>query len=158
MPSLIKTEKYGDAIPRDDEHADATLRSVAAIVETTLQPEPRGKATAATLREIADLLPPDMVLFPLDIAQAMAKVGEPRDDRDPRVTSRRRTCVEISEAIQRNHRKGVVGNLPHDEPALWRWRRALDVVVKRWSGNEDARLAAIAATAARELCELGGAP
>jgi hypothetical protein len=154
---MIKTEKYGDATPRTDAYAADTLREVAAEIETVLQPAARGKATANTLREMAGIVPERMILFPLDIAHACAKVGVPRDDQDPRVTSRRRTCAEISEVVQRHWRGGVVGNMPSDDPALWRWRRVLAAVVGRWSGSEDSRLAAIAATAARELAELGGA-
>lgn len=129
-----------------------TLHHLAALAAERLSPPPRATHTAATLRQIGDLvdghdLPP---MVPGDLAAALSYVGIERLGDAPPVSARRATCRELAALASQ------LAESRADEPAAYPrtvvavWRAAADLL-----SSEDPRQAAIATTLRREAQELG---
>lgn len=146
VPDALDTLTAHAAVPAP---ASVILLAVAAVVATSLQPPPRGQATAATLAEIAAL--PEVAGLPLTSLQArdaFLALTEPHADDTPPIVARRRTCGEIAAALPA--RPDAPGPVAPQAEAVW------SAVAAHFPG-EDARAAAVRATWGREASELGAA-
>lgn len=122
--------------------ARTILIQIAGLAEAGLTPPPRAAATAATLRQIAEI-GGELELTLEDCKSAYDLLGFPRGDDQPAVAARRATCREISALIPGTGYGG--------EQLL---RRVLERVAQHFAASSDPRQAAIASTAAREAAEI----
>lgn len=130
----------------------STLHALADLAAERLLPTPRGAATAATLRQVGDLVDglELLVLVPGDLAAAFAILGEPRVDDPPPITARRTTCRELGVLAQElaAGREDIPTESPRTVIATW-------MAAAACMRADDPRQAAIAATLRREAQELG---
>lgn len=112
-------------------------------------PEGRANAIRASLAQIAGILKPHEHMLLSTLAPAFAILGTPRLDDTPPIAARRATCRDLAAAfIAAEHAEGYT---PPPVSHAYCWFRAQ---IGAWTGSADPRLAAMAATAARELGEL----
>ena len=113
-------------------------------------PKPQAAAIRASMMQIAAL--PGAHTTRAALADAFHLLSSPRPGDTPPITARRHTCAELAAAIGRS--ADNVSN--HHDSGGHLARRWFQAQVRAWAGSEDPRLAAMAATAARELAELSG--
>lgn len=128
--------------------ARITLSHVADLA-TALQPEARGQAIAASLRQFAEIGGE----LPLTVSDALAayyflSIGDDGAEAD-RIVARRKTCGEISDLIDDSPATDAV--TPADQTRLAAVFRA---AAASFAGSIDPRQLAMAATATREADEL----
>lgn len=116
-------------------------------------PEGRANAIRATLNQIA-ALPGAGNVEVYALQAAFEELSLPQKKDDASTTARRQTCGQIAAAIRASslHNGGQYG-LPGDATAAHPWFQAQ---IDAWSESSDPRQKAMAATASRELHELGG--
>jgi hypothetical protein len=130
-----------------------TLLSILPAIAAHLAPGPRAEAIVASLREIAAL--PEASEVPwhaLDAAFEALTDAWPGDG--PRESARRATLGEIHKAISCAPEFGLAPVIPSRSSALRMALPWFDAQAQAWTGSENPRHAAMAATAAREAREL----
>lgn len=118
-------------------------------VKTTVQPPARGDATAATLKQLAGLVPADVILADLEVGWNTVSRARITDE-DPAVVQRRRTCAELAESALklRVAANDVRPGSLYAALRTWKtWQLA-------FQGSNDPRHAAMGKTFAREFDEL----
>ena len=119
-------------------------------------PGPAGRADAirATLTQIAAL--PGAAVPMHELGAAFARLTMPQWGDSPAVTARRQTCRELAHAIEVEVMGADCDGSSYagrDPRQAWPWFQAQ---IDAWASSADPRQATMAATAARELAELGG--
>lgn len=109
-------------------------------------PEGRANAIRASMAQISALPGADVPIPAL--AGAFVRLGFSSPDDGPREAARRVTCGDLAAALV--VAAGIKGTLPAPETAYPWFQAQIDA----WAGSKDPRLAAMAATAARELADL----
>jgi hypothetical protein len=117
-------------------------------VRETLQPEPRGNATANTLEQITKLLPARITLADLAIGWETIAASASEGDVPP-VAARNATCRELAAVAEQYYVQGEQ-SLDHAIEAWETWQAA-------FAASEDPRQAAMATTFKRELAVLQAA-
>lgn len=111
-------------------------------------PEGRANAIRFSLKQIAALRSVDSV-SQASLADAFRYLAIPREGDTPPITARRATCAQLADALRPG---GIDTTGDQTRISATPWFLAQ---IDAWTGSEDPRLAAMAATAARELAEIG---
>jgi hypothetical protein len=127
----------------DKKNASAYLTVLADRAAQALQPEARGAATAATLRELA-AIPGLPDIHPSSLVEALIILSQRQSGDLPPVAARRLTCRELSDITP----GGTLSIASVSSEALLLWS-----AFTRLAG-EGPRYDAIRATAQREFAEL----
>lgn len=129
-----------------------------------VQPEGRKAAVIASFSQVAALVGGRIGRDSLRLA--MQEVSTPRDGDTPPITARRATCAAVAAALvflpgelqaaldAALAAPGRAGDWTLDHGGFRPARLWFQAQIDAWEGSTDPRLAAMAATAARELAEL----